>query len=278
MTEAANFHDKFELGMAGAAKTLTLNGNGASQNFFFGEPVTKVTTSAILNLLYAAPELRPDEARLELMLNGAEVGSIALTPGVAQAKEFTLPTDLLTGDNTLSFQLQGSCATCAIETRPAVILDSASTVELSGTKLPIGNDLSLLPLPFFDSAGLRSWSLPVVFGDPPDDATLEAAALAASWFGVLSDVRGVHFPVSVGELPNGNAIVFALRGSSLLDDLSLPAAAGPLLAMRDNPRDPYGKLLIVTGDHRQICLQPPAPSPAAPGCPMPAASASAALP
>ena len=248
VTEAANFHDKFELGMAGAAKTLTLNGNGASQNFFFGEPVTKVTTSAILNLLYAAPALRPDEARLELMLNGAEVGSIALTPGVAQAKEFTLPTDLLTGDNTLSFQLQGSCAACGLKHEPAVILDSASTVELSGTKLPMGNDLSLLPLPFFDSAGLRSWSLPVVFGDPPDDATLEAAALAASWFGVLSDVRGVHFPVSVGELPNGNAIVFALRGSSLLDDLSLPAAAGPLLAMRDNPRDPYGKLLIVTGD------------------------------
>jgi cellulose synthase (UDP-forming) len=77
---------------------------------------------------------------------------------------------------------------------------------------------------------------------------MEAAALAASWFGVLSDVRGVHFPVTVGELPNGNALVFALRGSSLFADLSLPAAAGPLLAMRDNPRDPYGKLLIVTGD------------------------------
>ncbi len=248
VTETANFHDQFDLGMAGAAKTLTLQGNGASLNFFFGEPVTKVTTDAILNLRLTAPGLRPNEARLQLMLNGAEVGSIALAPGVLQPKEFALPTDLLTGDNTLTFQLQGSCAACGVKHEPQVTLDPASTVELSGTKLPIGNDLSLLPLPFFDPAGLGSWSLPVVFGDPPDDTTLDAAALTASWFGALSDVRGVHFPVSVGELPNGNAVVFALRGSSLLDDLSLPAAAGPLLAMRDNPHDPYGKLLIVTGD------------------------------
>jgi cellulose synthase (UDP-forming) len=110
------------------------------------------------------------------------------------------------------------------------------------------NDLSLLPLPFFDRAGLGSWSLPVVFGDEPDATTLKSAALVASWFGVLSDVRGIRFPVDVGQVPNGNALVFALRGSRLLADLALPSQVGPFLAMRDNPHDPYGKLLIVTGD------------------------------
>jgi cellulose synthase (UDP-forming) len=94
----------------------------------------------------------------------------------------------------------------------------------------------------------------VVFGGPPDDNALEGAALVASWFGVLSDVRGVRFPVSVGELPNGNAVVFGLRKSPLLANLSLPTEAGPLLAMRDNPRDPYGKLLIVTGDSSEDLL------------------------
>jgi cellulose synthase (UDP-forming) len=94
----------------------------------------------------------------------------------------------------------------------------------------------------------------VVFGDPPDDSTMEGAALVASWFGVLSDVRGVRFPVSVGELPNGNAFVFALRDSRLLAGLSLPHESGPLLLMRDNPRDPYGKLLIVTGDRSEDLL------------------------
>jgi cellulose synthase (UDP-forming) len=247
----ANFHDDFELGIAGEAKDLSLEGSGASLNFFFGEPVTKVTTNATLRLNYATPNLRGNEARLELTLNGADVGSIVLSPGPAQQTEFALPTDLLTNDNTLSFQLQGTCTSCAAKPAPWVILDPHSTISLSGTRLPLANELSLVPLPFFDPSGLRSWSLPLVFGDPPDEITLHGAALVASWFGVLSDVRGVHFPVSVGEFPNGNAVVFALRGSRVLNGLSLPSEPGPLLAMCDNPRDPYGKLLIVTGDHSE---------------------------
>ena len=69
--------------------------------------------------------------------------------------------------------------------------------------------------------------LPVVFGEPPDDITLQSAALVASHFGVLSDVRGVHFPVSVGEFPNGNAACTgAASARSFFPDLSLPAG-GP---------------------------------------------------
>jgi cellulose synthase (UDP-forming) len=252
--QPANFHDEFGLGNASESKTLSLQGSGASLNLFFGEPVTKVTTSATLKLSYSAPSLRANEAQLELTLNGAEVGSIALSPGSAQQTEFPLPTDLLTNDNTLTFRLQGKCESCASKRAPWVTLDPHSTVILSGTRLSLANDLSLLPLPFFDPSGLRSWSLPVVFGDSPDDVALEGAALAASWLGVLSDVRGVQFPVSVGEFPNGNALVFALRDSHLLEGLALPTGAGPLLAMRDNPRDPYGKLLIVTGENSDDLL------------------------
>jgi cellulose synthase (UDP-forming) len=127
-------------------------------------------------------------------------------------------------------------------------LDPQSTASVSGTRLPLANDLSLLPLPFVNSSAERASSLPVVFGEPPDDTILQSAALVASHFGVLSDVRGVHFPVTVGEIPNGNVLVLALRDAELLSGLSLPATKGPLLAMRDNPQDPYGKLLIVTGD------------------------------
>ncbi|HLY40343.1 MAG TPA: UDP-forming cellulose synthase catalytic subunit [Terracidiphilus sp.] len=244
--QTANFHDQFELGVAGETKNLSLKGSGASLSFFFGEPVNKVTTDAVLRLSYAAPDLKPSEAHLEVTLNGAAVGTIILLPGESSQTEFTLPTDLLTNENTLSFRLQGTCDSCARATW--VMFNPASTVIMSGTRLPLANDLSLLPLPFFDPSGLHAWSLPVVFGDAPDESTLEGASLVASWLGVLSDVRGVHFPVTVGEFPNGNAVVFAVRGSSLLAGLSLPAGSGPLLAMRDNPHDPYGKLLIVTGD------------------------------
>jgi cellulose synthase (UDP-forming) len=252
--QLSNFHDEFELGAAGEASNLSFEGNGASLNFFFGEPVTKVMTDATLRLSYAALNLHPNEARLELSLNGAEVGTIALSPGPAQQIQFALPTDLLTNENTLSFRLLGTCASCDPKHPQWVTLAPQSTINLNGTKLPLANDLSLLPLPFFDSSGLRSLSLPLVFGDSPDDITLEGAALVASWFGVLSDVRGARFPVSLGKLPNGNALVFALRDSSFLSGLSLPSEPGPLLAMRDNPHDPYGKLLIVTGENSDDLL------------------------
>jgi cellulose synthase (UDP-forming) len=248
VSHPANFHDAFALGSLGAAKTLSLGGTGASLNFFFDEPVTKVTTSAVLHLRYAGPGLRAGQGQLEVILNGVTTGTIDLLPGASQQAEFPLPPDLLTSNNTLSFQLQGTCASCGRNSSLHVTLDPASSIDLIGTRLALGNDLSLLPLPFFDPAGLRSWSLPVVFGKTPDDTTLEGAALVASWFGVLSDVRGVNFPVSVGELPAGNAVVFALRGSSQIADVQLPSGQGPLISMRDNPRDPYGKLLIVSGD------------------------------
>jgi cellulose synthase (UDP-forming) len=252
---SANFHDEFALGAAGGTKTLSLQRSGASLNFFFGEPVNKVATNATLQLNYAAPTLGPNEARLEVTLNDAKVGSIELFRGPSQQAEFSLPTDLITSDNTLSFQLQETCVSCRAQKDLWITINPASTIKIDGTRLPLENDLSLLPLPFFDPAGLGSWSLSIIFGDRPDAVTLKSAALVASWFGVLSDVRNVHFPVSVGQLSDGNAVVFALRGSGLIADLSLPFQAGPLLAMRDNPHDPYGKLLVVTGDSADDLLQ-----------------------
>jgi len=254
-TVPADFHDEFQLLAASGTRAMLLQKSGASLSFFFGEPVTKVTTAAILQIAYAAPDLRPDEARLLLTLNGADVGSIALAPGLAQQTQFSLPTDLLTNDNTLSIELQGTCSACSAKRGPWVTLDPQSTVSITGTRLPLRNDLSLLPLPFFDPSGERSWSLPVVFGEPPDEVSLQSAALIASHFGVLSDVRGVHFPVSIGAFPKGNAVVLALRDSKLLSVLSLPSGNHPLLAMRDNPNDPYGKLLIITGDQPNDLLE-----------------------
>lgn len=245
----ADFHDQVQLRAAGTTRAMLLARNGASLDFFFGEPVTKITTGAILDVTYAAPHLHPGEARLMFTLNDADAGSVALVPGQDQQAQFALPADLLTSHNRLTIQLQGQCASCGANRGAWVTLDARSSINLSGTRLPLKNDLSLLPLPFFDPSGERSWTLPFVFAAPPDDTSLETAALIASHFGVLSDVRGVHFPVTVGEFPKGNIIAVALRHSKLLSGIGLPSAPGPLLAMRENPNDPYGKVLIVTGDH-----------------------------
>jgi len=191
---------------------------------------------------------------LNLVLNGTQVSSLALAPGANQQAEIVLPTDLLTTENTVLLQLQGSCDECG-RALSSITIDPASTLNLGGTKLSLPNDLSLLPAPFFDRSAQRSWSLPVAFCEKPDSEMLAAGAAVVSWFGIFSDARGMRFPVTIGEIPLGNAVVFVLRNSQLAANLALPPRTGPLIAMRDNPRDPYGKLLIVAGDETHDLLQ-----------------------
>ncbi len=253
-SQPAAFHDQYELAELGGQKTIVLTGAGASQNFFLDMPLTKIISSAALDLHYAAPMLSPGESWLELWLNGTRVGSIPLQPGSDARANVSLPTDLLTTNNTVTIQLQGACAACTRKRAPWVTINPTSELKLSGTRLPLANDLALLPIPFFDSAGQHSWSLPVVFADRPGTNALEAASIVASWFGIFSDFRGVRFPVTVGELGEGNAVIFTLRDSELAKSLSLPSRPGPLIAIRENPRDPYGKLLIVAGDRTEDLL------------------------
>lgn len=241
------FHDHYELGSMAGTKNAGMSGAGAAQNFFLDMPLTKIISSASLNLHYRAPLLAVQESWLDVWLNGTRVGSLPLLPG-SQQTDVQLPADLLTNQNTLTLQLQGNCAACKRARRAWVAIDPASQLSLSGTRLPLPNDLALLPIPFFDPAFQHAWSLPVVFSGRPDFRELLAASTVASWFGVFSDFRGVRFPVSVAELPHGNAVVLALRDSDLARTLSLPARPGAQIAIRDNPVDPYGKLLILAGD------------------------------
>jgi len=244
------FHDHYELGSIAGTKNVGMSGAGAAQNFFLDMPLTKIISSASLNLSYRAPLLRANESWFDVWLNGTRVGSLPLLPGT-QHTDVELPADLLTNQNTLTLQLQGNCAACKQARRAWVAIDPRSELALSGTRLPLPNDLALLPIPFFDPAFQHAWSLPFVFSGRPDFHELLAAATVSSWFGVFSDFRGVRFPVSVGELPHGNAVVVALRDSDLARELSLPPARGARIAIRDNPVDPYGKLLILEGDDTQ---------------------------
>ena len=252
--QPAAFHERYELSALSGQRVITLQAAGASQNFFLDMPLTKIISGATIELHYAAPLLRSNESTLDLWLNGTRVGSVAIVPGPASQTEIPLPTDLLNNNNTLTFQLQGGCAACRHTRAPWITISPSSVLSLSGTRLALANDLALLPVPFFDSAGQHSWTLPVVFSDRPGRDALEAASVVASWFGIFSDFRGVRFPVTVGELPAGNAVVLALRSSELAAGLSLPPRPGALIAIRDNPRDPYGKLLIIAGERAEDLL------------------------
>jgi cellulose synthase (UDP-forming) len=77
---------------------------------------------------------------------------------------------------------------------------------------------------------------------------LRAAGILASSFGILADSRPIRFPVFIGAIPTGNAIVIAESSASLPASLQMTATSGPMIAMRTNPSDPYSKILVFTGD------------------------------
>lgn len=68
----------------------------------------------------------------------------------------------------------------------------------------------------------------------------------ASWFGVLGSARPVRFSVSVGQVPQGNVVVFASGPARSSFPSVLPVGAS--LSLKQNPSDATGSALIVSGD------------------------------
>jgi cellulose synthase (UDP-forming) len=213
--QSNTFQETYRLSaITGSPDGVALHGPRAVEDAFFDVPVTKIIREATLELRYESI-VAPDETILELWLNGTRVADLSPVAGLDMLANLSLPTDLLTTANTLSFRLRGTCAACGTGPAPWITISPTTALHFSGSQLLLANDLSLLPVPFLDAIGQRSSTVPVAFSDAPDTETLRAAAIVASWFGVLSDVRGVRFPVTVGDLPMGNAVVFARRGSAL---------------------------------------------------------------
>ena len=168
---------------------------------------------------------------------------------------------MLVHDNELTFEFVGHYALkCEDPSHSALWsqIDTNSTIELAGSLLPLHNDLKLLPLPFYDAAVNLRPGIPIVFLTQPSPKALQAAGIVASWFGILADSRPVRFPVSVGTIPTGNAIVIGenCRVSAIFarDDSKL----------RPDHRhacQPIRPLLQSPGPHRRLppttCSPPP---------------------
>ena len=120
---------------------------------------------------------------------------------------------------------------------------------MSGSLLPLSDNLNMLPLPFYDEAvGSTTASIPFAFAAQPSHRALEAAGIVASWFGIRAKSRALTFPVTLkGELPKGNVVLFVEEPSGMPAGLDLHGG-GPVIAMRANPSDPFGKVLIIAGD------------------------------
>jgi cellulose synthase (UDP-forming) len=269
------FDNLFTLADLGVPDTIILRGVDAYHTVYFSLPQTQIVKTATMKLQYHfSPGLIPSLSHLKVSLNGTLFATLPVTlkptpPGPADPNgtrsensalieaTLTLPAEMLVRDNQLTFEFVGHYTMeCEDPSHTALWshVDSTSTIELAGTLLPLKDDLKLLPLPFYDSKVNLHPSIPIAFFGQPSPRALQAAGIVTSWFGVLTDSRAVRFPVSLGTIPAGNAIVIAENSADLPPSLRAGGASGPTVTMRPNPSDPYSKVLVLTGDNSDDLL------------------------
>ncbi|VCU70679.1 Cyclic di-GMP-binding protein precursor [Pigmentiphaga humi] len=238
----------------GARTPMALRGIEGSFALPFDIRADEVVSSARVKLKYTySPALLPDLSHINVLVNGEVAASIPVpkeNAGSPRETEVELPAQFITQFNNLNVQLIGHYTLECEDPLHSSLwtnISNRSTVALTVTPLALANDLSILPLPFFDRRDSRPLTLPFVFAAAPDNTTLEAAGVLSSWLGALASYRGARFPTTVGQLPQkGNAVVMAV-GALRADGLDLPAPSGPTVAIHPNPKDMYGKILVIGG-------------------------------
>lgn len=251
------FHSVLTFKDAGITQDIEFHGIQYSRDVPFALPFTQVVQQATLNLHYSfSPDLIAKQSHLNVLLNGTLIATLPVPqrpdndPQELSAS-LTLPAELLVRNNALEFQFVGHYAeTCEDPSNPALWarVDSNSNIVLSGSLLPLADDLKLLPLPLYDSE--VSGPIPTIhfaFGRRPSYEALKAAGILASWFGVRAKSKPLEFPVTFGrQLPPGNLVLLIESPEDLPPGLDIDLT-GPTIALRANPVDPFGKVLVVAG-------------------------------
>jgi len=268
------FDKVISLSNLGVSHTIVMQGLDAFNTIHFALPQTQVVKTATMHLRYhLSPGLIPSLSHIKVSLNGTLFATLPVidphsadpttqatrtvtNPAPTQSPDLlestvTLPADALTRDNQLTFEFVGHYASqCEDPTHSTLWahIDNSSTIEFIGTLTQLHDDLKLLPAPFYDPLVNPRPVIPIVFLGQPSPKALQAAGIIASWFGILADSRPINFPVTIGTIPAGNAIVIGQNGPSLPASLQINSIAGPTVLMRPNPSDPYSKLLVLTGE------------------------------
>ena len=278
-----NFDNMFTLADVGVGDTIVLRGVDAYHSVFFSVPKTEVVKTATMHIRYHfSPGLIPDISHMKVSLNGTLFATLPVTsrpgfvaPGgdltpeqkVAEDQSLnvtrnetgalleatlTMPAEMLVPNNELTFEFIGHYTFQCEDPSHSTLwshVDNSSTIELAGSLIQLPNDLSLMPLPFYDAAVNLHPSIPIVFLSQPSPQGMKAAGIIASYFGILTNDHPVHFPVSIGSIPAGNAVVISESSSALPPGLTGTAVSGPTISMATNPNDPYSKLLVISGDN-----------------------------
>jgi cellulose synthase (UDP-forming) len=257
------FHESFTLADTGSAQ-VELRGVDSSHSIYFALPQTHAVRSAKVHIYYSfSSSLLPRMSQIKLLMNGTPFATVQPTPGPAggsssqdQDAEFPIPANLLQHRNAFTMEFTGHSTTACEDPANAALwarVHRSTYFDIEGNLLPVADNLKQLPLPFLDPAVIEPLSIPIAFPTPPSARAIQAAGVVASYFGTIAEGRPVRFPVYIGQIPAGNAILLSENSAGLPSGMSVSDTEAPSVAMRTNPGDPYGKILLVTGsDSNQL--------------------------
>jgi len=245
---------RLSLEQIGGQTTFSLRSTEGSTAMTFGGRNDELVTAATLTLRYTySPSLIPAQSHIKVLINDEMVGVAPITKenaGQVVVHKIDIDPRVIADFNRLKLQSVAHYAQeCEDPLNSALWIDisGSSELELTVRPLVLNSDLALLPEPFFDKRDLTRLILPFILPARPSLPTLHAAAVAASWFGQLAAWRGARFPVHLGELPRGHAVVLAANGERPAFLAQQPAVEGPTLSIMTNPADGFSKLLLILG-------------------------------
>ncbi|MFN0306127.1 MAG: cellulose biosynthesis cyclic di-GMP-binding regulatory protein BcsB [Burkholderiales bacterium] len=233
---------------------LSLRGTDGGATVAFGGRADELVTKAVLRLRYShSPALLLAQSHLRILLNDETAGIIQFTKETAarsSEQAFELDPRFIGDVNRLRFQFIGHyAADCEDQLHSSLWAEvsGASELELTTRPIPVRSDLALLPEPFFDARDLNRLQLPFVFPTTSSLEMVRAGGIAASWFGQLATWRGARFPVTIGDVVRGHAVVFATNAHRPAFLAAHAPVEGPTLRIATNPLDGLSKLLLVLG-------------------------------
>lgn len=242
--------------------SMVLRGMNPTGSVEFGMRSDEVVSKAVLNLEYTpSPALLPVQSQLKVYLNDELMGVLPVTKEQLGKKTTAqMPVDplFITDFNRVRLEFVGHYRDiCENPANSTLWMDigRSSSLALTYQTLPVQNDLSHFPIPFFDSRDDRGLVLPMVFASTPDIEQQRAAGIIASWFGSRSAWRGQRFPVLYNQLPESNGIVFATNDKRPDFLRDRPAVKAPTVEMITHPDNPYVKLLVVMGRDDKDLIQ-----------------------
>ncbi len=219
----------------------------------------EIVTKSALHLLYTpSPSLIPTRSHLNVYLNGILQQTIPVEReelGRKVSKTVNFDPQLIRDQNQIHFEFIGHYTDICENPVDSTIwlnISAQSSLELSKQKLHIANDLSSFPIPFFNVSNQQQSVLSVIFPGTPDNDTLKAASIFASYGGVITSWSGVDYPVFINELPaQGNLVVFMTNDNrpDFLKDY--PQVKSPCIEMADVPGTQADKMLIISAPDSQ---------------------------